>query len=60
MLPPRCSAPSALCSPGSSGLLEISGRCALFRFRLAPLATRRDIALLGLVHRTVLGQGPPR
>ena len=28
-------------------------------FKLAPLATRRDIGMLGLVHRTVLEKGPP-
>ena len=27
-------------------------------FRLAPLGTRRDIAVLGLIHRCVLGRGP--
>ena len=27
-------------------------------FNLAPLATRRDMALLGMVHRAVLGKGP--
>ena len=32
---------------------------ALQDFKLAPLETRRDIAMLGLVHRTVLGGGPP-
>ena len=31
---------------------------ALQHFRLAPLCVRRDIALLGLIHRTVLGHGP--
>ena len=31
---------------------------ALLNFRLAPLRVRRDIALLGLIHRTVLGDGP--
>ena len=31
---------------------------ALMEFSLAPLETRRDIALLGLVHRAVLGIGP--
>ena len=31
---------------------------ALLQYRLAPLSTRRDIAMLGLIHRTVLGQGP--
>ena len=32
---------------------------ALLHFNLAPLNCRRDIAALGLVHRTVLGEGPP-
>ena len=31
---------------------------ALFLWNLAPLETRRDIAMLGLVHRAVLGKGP--
>ena len=31
---------------------------ALMEFNLAPLSTRRDVAMLGLVHRTVLKQGP--
>lgn len=31
---------------------------ALVRFNLAPLAVRRAIAMLGLIHRTVLGFGP--
>ena len=31
---------------------------AFLYFNLAPLQTRRDIAGLGIVHRTVLGQGP--
>ena len=31
---------------------------ALLQYRLAPLSTRRDIAMLGLIHHTVLGQGP--
>ena len=31
---------------------------ALLIFNLAPLCLRRDIALLGLIHRTMLGQGP--
>ena len=26
--------------------------------KLAPLAVRRDIAMLGIIHRTVLGRGP--
>ena len=33
---------------------------ALRKYKLAPLETRRDIALLGVVHRTVLKQGPPQ
>ena len=31
---------------------------ALVTFRLAPLAVRRDIAMLGVIHRSVLGRGP--
>ena len=30
---------------------------ALFEFNLAPLESRRDMAMLGLVHRAVLGKG---
>ena len=33
---------------------------ALVHFKLAPLATRRDIAVLGLIHRQTLGRGPPQ
>ena len=33
---------------------------ALMEFNLAPLAVRRDIALLGVIHRTALGKGPPQ
>jgi hypothetical protein len=32
---------------------------ALCCFNLAPLASRRDIAMLGLIHRAVLGKGSP-
>ena len=32
---------------------------ALFEFRLAPLTCRRDIAMLGIIHRTLSGEGPP-
>ena len=38
--------------------LDMSELDALLSFSLAPLAVRRDIAVLGLIHRTVLGQGP--
>ena len=31
---------------------------ALLYFGLAPLDARRDIAVLGVIHRTVLGLGP--
>ena len=31
---------------------------ALLYFGLAPLNARRDVAMLGIVHRTVLGRGP--
>ena len=36
-------------------LTEIQG---LVEHNLAPLSTRRDIAMLGLIHRAVLGKGP--
>jgi len=42
-------------------LLEAAGMSsldALVHCRLAPLSARRDIAMLGLIHRTVLGKGP--
>ena len=40
--------------------LGITDKQALFDFNLAPLSARRDMAMLGLVHRTVLGKGPPQ
>ena len=33
---------------------------ALMEFNQAPLAMRRDIAMLGLLHRAALAQGPPQ
>ena len=39
-------------------ILGVSEEEALVRFSLAPLASRRDIAILGLIHRTALGLGP--
>ena len=38
--------------------IEVSEEEALIVYNLAPLSTRRDVAMLGLVHRTVLGLGP--
>ena len=32
---------------------------ALDNFNLAPLSTRRDIAMLGVLHRAAAGKGPP-
>ena len=29
-------------------------------FNLAPLSVRRDIAMLGVIHRAILRQGPPQ
>ena len=43
------------------GFLRKAGVTALeglMVFNLAPLATRRDIAMLGLTHSTVLNKGP--
>ena len=37
------------------GMTEVE---ALFAYNLAPLRSRRDIAMLGLIHRAVLGCGP--
>ena len=31
---------------------------AFVYFNLAPLSTRRDIAMLGIIHRAALGKGP--
>ena len=39
----------------NAGVTQLEG---LMVFNLAPLAARRDIAMLGLIHRTVLGKGP--
>jgi hypothetical protein len=38
-----------------AGVSEVD---ALVNFRLAPLSVRRDIAMLGVIHRSVLGRGP--
>ena len=37
----------------------VTEKDALMNFNLAPLATRRDIAMLGVLHRAMVGQGPP-
>ena len=39
--------------------LGISDEDALCDFNLGPLRMRRDLAMLGMIHRAVLGQGPP-
>ena len=39
--------------------LGLTAEQALQNYRLAPLNTRRDVALLGLVNRTLLVEGPP-
>ena len=38
--------------------LGVTQILATVDFNLCPLATRRNIAMLGLIHRTVLGKGP--
>jgi hypothetical protein len=38
--------------------LCITREAALIEFNLAPLSMRRDIALLGLLHRAAIGEGP--
>ena len=37
--------------------LGVDKLTAFMSFNLAPLSLRRDIAMLGLIHRTVLGEG---
>ena len=39
--------------------LGLSREDGLSQYNLAPLQTRRDIAMLGVIHRSVLGVGPP-
>ena len=56
-----CSTSLAVLESVQTKLLEAAGVTeleALLNFRLAPLSARRDMALLGLIHRTVLGKGP--
>ena len=38
--------------------LDITEEDAIVQFNLAPLSVRRDVAMLGLIHRAVLGHGP--
>ena len=40
--------------------LGLTEEDALEHFGLAPLRVRRDVAMLGVVHRTVLRKGPPQ
>ena len=40
--------------------LGVSNEDALLHFNLAPLSMRRDIAMLGLLHRAAIGSGPPQ
>ena len=37
------------------GVTEVD---AIVQFKLAPLCSRRDIAMLGVIHRALLGEGP--
>ena len=39
--------------------IHIDAATALSAFDLGPSSLRRDIAMLGLIHRTILGEGPP-
>ena len=40
--------------------LGVSEADAMIHFNLAPLCTRRDIAMLGVIHRAAIGKGPPQ
>ena len=39
--------------------LELSEEAAFMHFNLAPLSVRRDISILGVIHRAALRKGPP-
>ena len=40
--------------------MGLSSECALLDFKLAPLTTRRDIAMMGLLQRVARGVAPPQ
>ncbi len=40
--------------------LGLSERAALCDYRLAPLESRRDMAMLGVLHKVTLGISPPQ
>ncbi len=40
--------------------ISVDVESAFLQHNLAPLSTRRDIAMLGVIHRAVLGKGPPQ
>ena len=40
--------------------LGLTAEGVLINYKLAPLSTRRDCAMLGVIHRAVLGLGPPQ
>ena len=39
--------------------IGVSEESSLIDYNLAPLWSRRDMAMLGVIHRTILGGGPP-
>ena len=39
--------------------IGLSAREACVHFRMAPLAARRNMAMLGVIHRSAIGAGPP-
>ena len=56
-----CASSLALLDNLQNRLLDAAGLSkleALTEVKLAPLAVRRDIAMLGVIHRSVLGRGP--
>ena len=40
--------------------VNVSDKDALFVFKLAPLNSRRDMSMLGVIHKVLLGEGPPQ
>ena len=45
------------CFLRKAGVDEVT---ALMEFNLAPLQFRRDVAMLGMIHRAAIGEGPPQ
>ena len=56
----RCFKDSIRYKRGSYDDANLDKVTALIEFSLAPLIMRRDIAMLGMIHRAAFGEGPPQ